>query len=337
MEFLLELASFILKAAIIVIALVIVMGAIAQQMQKHKPEAGALKIKDVTKAWRQQIDAIQLSLLPDSKRKEAEKAIKKQRKQDKKSPKTELPRRIFVLKFQGSMDAKEVKQLTHEVNAIIAVANDQDQVLVRLESGGGVVHGYGLGAAQLRRLRDHGMELIVSVDKVAASGGYMMACVANQIIAAPFAIIGSIGVIAQLPNFHRWLKKHDVDFEQLTAGEYKRTLTVFGENTEQGRQKFKDDLESIHQQFKAFVQQHRAEVDIDKVATGEIWTAQQAVDLHLVDAIETSDAWLQRRVTEQAVYEVEYKVKKGLGDRLGRQATLLLGHLRQFLTQRSAP
>lgn len=337
MEFLLELASFVLKAAIIVIAFVIVVGTLAHQMQKHKPEAGELKIKDVTKAWRQQTDAIQLSLLPEAKRKDAEKAIKKQRKQDKKSSTSTLPRRIFVVKFQGSMDAKEVKQLTHEVNAIIAIANDQDQVLVRLESGGGVVHGYGLGAAQLQRLRDHGMELIVSVDKVAASGGYMMACVASQIIAAPFAIIGSIGVIAQLPNFHRWLKKHDVDFEQLTAGEYKRTLTLFGENTEQGRQKFKDDLESIHQQFKTFVKQHRAEVDIDKVATGEIWTAQQAVDLQLVDAIETSDAWLQRRVTEQAVYEVEYKVKKGLGDKLGRQATVLLGHLSQFLSQRSAP
>src|SRR5690606_4699768 len=126
-------------------------------------------------------------------------------------------------------------------------------------------------------------------DKVAASGGYMMACVGHHILSAPFAYIGSIGVIGQLPNFHRWLKKHDIDFEQQTAGDYKRTLTIFGENTDADRVKFKEDLENIHQQFKTHVASHRTNVDIDKVATGEAWTGQEALELNLADEIKTGD------------------------------------------------
>ena len=108
---------------------------------------------------------------------------------------------------------------------------------------------YGLAASQMQRIRDKKLKLTVCVDKVAASGGYMMAVVADKIIAAPFAVLGSIGVLAQVPNFHRLLKKHDVDFEMLTAGKYKRTLTMFGENTDKGREKFQEDIEDTHVLF----------------------------------------------------------------------------------------
>ena len=197
---------------------------------------------------------------------------------------------LFVIDFKGSLDAKEVDSLRREVNAILSMATDKkDDVLVRLESGGGVVNGYGLAAAQLQRLREHGMTVHVAVDKVMTGGGFSMACVGHKIYAAPFAFIGSIGVVAQIPNVHRWLKNHDIDFEQITAGEFKRTLTIFGENTEEGRRKFKKDLEAIHHQFKDFVQTNRPQLDIDKVATGEVWSGQQAKELGLVDEIITSD------------------------------------------------
>ena len=176
------------------------------------------------------------------------------------------------------MKASAVSSLRQEITAILSLAEKQDEVLVRLESGGGMVHAYGLASSQLLRIRNQDIDLTVCVDKVAASGGYMMACVANKLLAAPFAVIGSIGVIAQIPNFHRLLKKNDIDFEMITAGEYKRTLTMFGENTEKGREKFAEDIEDVHVLFKDFVKEHRPALDVEAVATGEVWFGQRAID-----------------------------------------------------------
>ncbi len=330
MEFLLNVGEFTLKAAIIVVAVVVVVGAIANAAQRQRKQKGELHVERLSDDLRDTANDLKLELLDRGERKKAEKALKKQRK---KAAKEDDKPRLFVLDFNGSMDAKEVDQLRREVNAVVTVAEKGDKVLVKLESGGGVVHGYGLGAAQLQRLRDAELELIVSVDKVAASGGYMMACVADRIQAAPFAIIGSIGVLAQLPNFHRWLKKHDVDFEQVTAGEYKRTLTLFGRNTDEGRQKFKEEIENIHEQFKAHVQKYRPDLDIDKVATGEYWTAQQALELGLVDSLTTSDAWLVERTKDHAIFGVRYSSKKPLGERIGRNMNAVLSSLREFISK----
>jgi serine protease SohB len=195
-------------------------------------------------------------------------------------------------------------------------------VFVRLESGGGMVHGYGLASSQLDRVRQHNVPLTVSVDKVAASGGYMMACVANTIISAPFAILGSIGVIAQLPNFNKLLKKHDIDFEQFTAGEFKRTVTMFGENTEKGKEKFIEELEETHVLFKNFVSERRPSLDMAKVATGEHWFGTTALDLGLVDSIQTSDDYLQQKSTDHKVVAVKYEVKKGLAEKFSKAASL---------------
>lgn len=203
------------------------------------------------------------------------------------------------------------------MTAIISIADPKtDKVLVRLESGGGVVHGYGLAASQLQRIKSAGIPLSVAIDKVAASGGYMMACVADEILAAPFAIVGSIGVIAQIPNFNKILKKNDVDFEQITAGEFKRTLTLFGENTDKAREKFRDEIEETHGLFKTFVSTQRPSLNIDLVATGEHWFATQAIDKGLVDVIKTSDDALLEQQSERQIYKVKYKVKKGLSDKL---------------------
>ena len=187
---------------------------------------------------------------------------------------------------------------------MLSVATRKDQVVIRLNSPGGAVNGYGLAASQLQRIKDKQIPLTACIDKIAASGGYLMACVANQIIAAPFAIIGSIGVIAQLPNFHKWLKKHDIDFELLTAGEFKRTLTVFGENTEKGREKFQQDLEQIHTAFRNYVMLNRNAVNIDEVATGEHWLAIDAFNYKLIDALKTSDDYLTSQMKDYNIYRV---------------------------------
>lgn len=203
------------------------------------------------------------------------------------------------------------------ISAILLMANEKDEVVVRLESSGGMVHSYGLAASQIDRIKQKNIPLTICVDKVAASGGYMMACVADKICAAPFAILGSIGVVAQLPNFHRVLKKNDVDYEMLTAGEYKRTLTMLGENTEKGRQKFTEDLERTHELFKAFVTQQRPVVDIDKVATGEIWFGTEALENQLIDKITTSDDYLFGMADDASIYQISFKEKKTLQQKLG--------------------
>jgi serine protease SohB len=224
---------------------------------------------------------------------------------------------VFVLDFDGDIKATAVKHLREEISILISTANKGDEVVVRLESGGGLVHSYGLAAAQLVRLKDAGLKLTVCVDKVAASGGYMMACVADNIVAAPFAIIGSIGVVSQLPNFHKWLKNHDVDYEMFTAGDYKRTVTVFGENDAEDRAKYQEELEQTHQLFKHFVNRYRSMLDLDKVATGEHWYGEDAMHLNLVDSLQTSDSYLLERMENNEVYALHSRQKPTLAEKLG--------------------
>ncbi|MGM7371337.1 protease SohB, partial [Acinetobacter baumannii] len=225
--------------------------------------------------------------------------------------------KIFVLDFIGEIQASAVENLREEITLILATAKaGRDRVVVRLESPGGMVHGYGLAAAQLVRLRDAGFHLTICVDKVAASGGYMMACIANEIISAPFAVVGSIGVVAQVPNFNRLLKEHNVDFELYTAGQYKRTVTMFGENTPEGKAKFEEELQQTHVLFKHFVEKYRPQLNVDKVATGEHWYGQDALDLNLVDKLQTSDEYLLALLPQHDVYVINTRKKATLGEKL---------------------
>ncbi|EMB9035189.1 protease SohB [Acinetobacter baumannii] len=232
--------------------------------------------------------------------------------------------KIFVLDFKGDIQASAVENLREEITLILATAKAG---LVRLESPGGMVHGYGLAAAQLVRLRDAGFHLTICVDKVAASGGYMMACIANEIISAPFAVVGSIGVVAQVPNFNRLLKEHNVDFELYTAGQYKRTVTMFGENTPEGKAKFEEELQQTHVLFKHFVEKYRPQLNVDKVATGEHWYGQDALDLNLVDKLQTSDEYLLALLPQHDVYVINTRKKATLGEKLGLQAAQMADSL----------
>ncbi|MEN8822396.1 MAG: protease SohB, partial [Abyssibacter sp.] len=249
-------------------------------------------------------------------RRKARKAEEKNRRKAAKLGKTEAGSKLFVLDFDGDIKASATDALRHEITAILQAAQPGDEVLLRLESSGGMVHSYGLAASQLARLREQGVRLTVAVDKVAASGGYMMACVADRICCAPFAIIGSIGVIAQLPNFNRLLREHNVDFELHTAGQYKRTLTMFGENTKEGREKFREELNEVHGLFKRFIEQYRPQLNLEAVATGEHWFGTRAQELQLVDDVITSDDLLLKASRDKSIYRLEFHPQRSLQDRL---------------------
>tara|TARA_R110002074_G_scaffold16582_2_gene55382 strand:+ start:344 stop:1366 length:1023 start_codon:yes stop_codon:yes gene_type:complete len=319
LEFLSEYGLFLAKAITFVIAVMVVVGVIAGlggRVRKHS--RGELDITHLNDIMDEMGNVLQSAMLKPSEQKKLNKQKKKALKASKKTP-TEK-NRVFVLEFKGDMSASAVTNLREEITAVLSQASAEDEVVVRLESAGGMVHSYGLAASQLDRVKKKGIPLTVCVDKVAASGGYMMACVANKIIAAPFSILGSIGVVAQLPNFNRLLKKHDVDIELHTAGEHKRTLTMLGENTDEGREKFIEDLEDTHELFKEFVSAHRESVDINAIATGEIWLGTRAKGLALVDELMTSDEYLVDKSSDADIYEVKYLHRKSLPERMGMAA-----------------
>lgn len=315
MEFLYEYGLFLAKAITFVAAFVIIVASVVGAANRQKPGKGHLEIASLNEQLKDITNYARSVLLDKASMK---KLAKQQKKEAKDKDKEKQDRScLFVIEFKGSMDAHEVERLREEVTAILCVAESQDEVLVKLESGGGVVHGYGLAAAQLHRIKDKGIKLTVSVDKVAASGGYMMACVADNLLASRFAYIGSIGVLAQLPNFHKVLKKNDIEFEQHTAGAYKRTLTVFGENTDEGREKFREEIEEIHVLFKDWVSEQRSQMDIEKVATGEFWPGVKAKELGLVDTIMTSDDYILSAYPDKEIYSVKYSHKKNMAEKLG--------------------
>jgi len=336
LDFLYEYGLFLAKTVTFVIAIIAIVAIAAASAIKQKHKKGELEITDLSEQFEDVEQEVIHALLNKEELKQKEKTdkaiAKKKAKEEKQLAKKNSnassdnvvasKSKVFVIDFKGSIDAKEVSSLREEVSAILSVATNKDEVFVRLESGGGMVHGYGLASSQLDRIRQHDIPLTVSVDKVAASGGYMMACVANNMIAAPFAILGSIGVIAQLPNFNKLLKKNDIDFEQFTAGEFKRTVTMFGENTEKGKEKFIEELEETHVLFKDFVCEHRPSLDLNKVATGEHWFGTKALELGLVDSIQTSDDYLQKMSKEHKIVAIKYEVKKGLAEKFAKTASL---------------
>lgn len=316
MEFGFELLGFALRALIIVLAIASILLLIAALRQRGRQAGGQLEVRLLNKEYDKLRHTLEDQVLDAKTLKQQRKAEAKEHKTALKKPQTDRSR-LYVLNFAGDIKASQVEQLRQEITAILTLARPTDEVVLRLESGGGLVHAYGLAASQLVRIREAGLKLTVCVDKVAASGGYMMACLGTQIIAAPFAVLGSIGVVAQLPNLHRLLKKHDVDFEVLTAGQYKRTLTVFGENTDSGRAKFQEDLELTHHLFKGFVARYRPQLDIERIATGEVWLGESAFELQLIDALKTSDQYLLDQAKTADLYLVRYSQRRSLPERLG--------------------
>jgi serine protease SohB len=332
LEFIYEYGLFLAQAVTFVAAILVVAASLVAigQRQKAEQQEGHIEVRDLNEKYRHighniqhivEEPAVLKAEIKAEKKAEKARAKAAKKKRGKSDPAQEKSRkRLYVLDFDGDIKASATDNLREEISAVLRQVKPGDEMLVRVESPGGMVHGYGLAASQLRRIRDAEVPLTIAVDKVAASGGYMMACVADRIVAAPFAVIGSIGVLAQLPNFHRLLKKNDIDFELFTAGEYKRTVTMFGENTDKGREKFSEELEETHELFKQFVTTNRPQVDIDKVATGEIWYGQKAVEKGLVDELQTSDALVQGYLADWDVFEVKFVHKKNWQEKLGLAA-----------------
>jgi len=321
-EFFAEYASFLAKTVTLLMAILVLLATAAALRSKGRSKGGHLDVHKLNDFYKELRERLEQSVLDKDHLKALHKQETKAAKQAKKAGIQK--QRVFVLDFDGDIRASAVENLRHEVTALLSMATPQDEVVLRLESGGGMVHSYGLASSQLARVRQAGVPLTVCVDKVAASGGYMMACIGDKILSAPFAILGSIGVVAQLPNVHRLLKKHDIDFEVLTAGEYKRTLTVFGENTEKGREKFQQDLEITHELFKNFVARYRPQLNIDEIATGEVWLGLAAQGKLLVDELKTSDEYLAERAKDAELFHLHYVQKKSLQERMGLAASITL-------------
>jgi len=311
-QFLIEYGLFLLKVATIVVAIIIVIGVAASAGRKASQEG--LEVESINKKYKRLGSVLRKSVLKKGEQKKEAKQEKKREKAEAKEP-SGRPR-SFIINFKGDLKASAVPSLREEVSAILDVAAPEDDVIICLENHGGVVHEHGLAASQLARIRDRDISLTVCVDKVAASGGYLMACVASKIYAAPFAILGSIGVLAQIPNFNRLLDSHGVDFEQISAGKYKRTVTMFGENTDEDRAKLKEELEDVHSLFKAAISKYRPELDLDKVATGEHWYGTTALELGLADEIKTSDELLMELAVDRDLYQLAYHIKQPLQKRL---------------------
>ena len=329
MDFLSNYGLFLAKSlTVLIVLLIAVAGIVALSSKGRKEPKGHIDVELLNDTFDEMEQTIKSVVLSEA---ELKKEEKEQKKADKAKAKAEKAgtapadkKRVYVLDFDGDMKASAVGNLREEITAILTMATPADEVVLRLESPGGMVHTYGLAASQLARIRHKEIPLTIAVDAVAASGGYMMACVGNKILAAPFAVIGSIGVLAQLPNFHRLLKKNDIDYELFTAGEHKRTVTMFGENTDKGREKFTEELEDTHELFKSFISEHRPQVNVKEVATGEIWYGRRAIEHNLIDDLQTSDEYLLSLRDSCDLYEVSFAHKKTIQERLGLAAEAVM-------------
>jgi len=329
-EFFTEYGLFLAKAVTIVVAILLIITAVAAaaQSRTHHGHKGDIRVTPLNDFFDDLKLALQHNIFTKDEMKAEEKRRKKEDKEKEKDRKKHADepdrKRVFVLDFDGDVKASGVECLAHEITAVLTLARKEDEVVLRLESPGGQVHAYGLASSQLERFKQKGIPLTVCVDMVAASGGYMMACVADKIIAAPFAVLGSIGVVAELPNFNRALKKFDVDYEIYTAGQFKRTVTMLGENTEAGKQKFLEEIEDTHGLFKAMVSRNRPKLDMSRIATGEHWYGSQCVENGLIDVVQTSEDYLFDASANADIFEVAYEVKRPLADRLGLAAEGML-------------
>lgn len=319
MEYLIEFGLFAGKVLVITASVVVIIG-FASMASLHRKTKETLDVENLSDRFKKYNTLLEAHTLN---KKDLKKKLTREKKKDKKNKTSDQNKKtIFVLQFEGDIKASGINQLRDEVSAVLSVAKTTDEVVVCVESHGGIVHGYGLAASQLLRIREHKIPLTICVDKVAASGGYMMACTGDKVLAAPFAIMGSIGVVAQIPNLNKLLKKHNIDYQEITAGQYKRTLGILGEVTDEGKKKFTEQIQDTHDLFKNFVKTHRPIVDIDQVATGEYWFGEQALQYKLVDELKVSDEYLFSQRNQTKILKISTKPKKKLTDRISEAISM---------------
>jgi serine protease SohB len=315
-----EYLLFLAQGVTVVALLAALFIGVARFAAPRRPRS-RLRVKNINEHYDQLRDRLAAAVLPKAEWKRRRKAEKAQRRTTRSRP------RVFVLDFHGDLRASRVRNLREEVTAVLSLATPEDEVVLRLTNPGGTVNEQGLAASQLQRVRHHDIPLTVCVDTVAASGGYLMACVANRIVAAPFAVIGSIGVVSQTPNFHRLLDRLGIDFEQFTGGQFKRTVTMFGRTTDADRAKVTEQVNEVHDLFKTFVRDQRPQIDLDRVATGEYWYGSDALALNLVDELRTSDDYLLQARLRADLFEVNYTVPLSRAKRLTEATQTTLSEL----------
>lgn len=310
-----SIGIFAAETFLIVFAIIAVVVVIAIIISKASDQKSEIEIELLHNKYKNFGNLLKEYTLSKTEKKELRKKLKEESKENEDKSRSH-EKKIFLIDFEGDVKASAVENLREEITATLTAATPEDEVIVRIESPGGIVHGYGLAASQLMRVREKNIPLTVCVDKVAASGGYLMSVTANKILAAPFAIVGSIGVVAQVPNLHRLLKKHDVDVKEYTAGEFKRTVSLLGEITPKGEEKFKQQLEDTHVLFKGFVQKFRPQLNLAEVATGEYWYGEQAITMGLVDELRTSDDYLMTLAEKHQIIKIKYEQHESLGDKI---------------------
>ncbi|KAL7534110.1 hypothetical protein ACHAWF_004724 [Thalassiosira exigua] len=184
---------------------------------------------------------------------------------------------LFVTRFPGDVTASQLNELREEVTGILRASQPRDEALLILQSGGGTVTGYGLAAAQLQRFKANGMKLTV------------------------------IGVISEIPNAYDRLKKEGIEFQTVTAGKYKRTVTPTKKVTKEDLAKSTEDIQEIFDLFKSFVASQRPQLDIEDVATGDTWFGEDALEKGLCDELAAADdVLLEFADGGYDLYEVAY-------------------------------
>ena len=153
----------------------------------------------------------------------------------------------------------------------------------------------------------------------------MMAVVADRIVASRLAVIGSIGVVGQVPNVHRLLKRFDIDVLEMTAGTNKRPVSLIGPLTDQGIETFKKQLSDTHRLFRDHVHRFRPQLDIEAVSNGDIWHGVDALTHGLIDEIATSDEMIDRARHEGDldVFSIRWRQAKNLRERLEESVSLI--------------
>lgn len=229
---------------------------------------------------------------------------------------------VFVIDYVGSMMASEVVYLTAKIDAIILKSNKDDEVVINITSPGGAVSGYGLVASQIKRLKTAGLKITATVDTVAASGGYMAAVVSDEIIAAPFAMVGSIGVVANVMIYEELLKNIGIQTNVYTSGDSKRTVVPSRVPNAEEEAKLEAQLEEIHSRFKDHVLSFRPDIDEDKVFTGQAFLAADAINFGLVDKIGTSDELLLNLYKDgHRLIEVQFIIEENIGGSVTKQVS----------------
>ncbi|WP_299648182.1 S49 family peptidase [uncultured Tateyamaria sp.] len=194
-------------------------------------------------------------------------------------------------------------------------------VALEVNSPGGSPVQSSLIGARIRRLAaEHEVPVIAFVEDVAASGGYWLAAAADEIYADPSSVLGSIGVISASFGAHEFLTKHGVERRVYTAGKSKSMMDPFRPEKPEDVERLKRLLNDIHTNFIDHVQARRAgKLDTEtELFTGEIWLAEKAKALGLIDGIGHLKPMMQDRFGDKVKFR-RYGVRRPFLSRFGAQ------------------